>query len=318
MRARRGPKAAVDPRRPLAVLAERERAAGGGARTWLTVFLAGAECPYACVFCDLWRHTLDGPTPPGAVPAQIAAARGWPGVAAPLGGFDGIKLYNASNFFDERAVPAADGPAVLAAVAPFRRVLVECHPRLVGPRAFACAEALTARGATLEVAMGLETIHPVAMRRLGKALTLDRFARAAADLVAAGAAVRAFVLVGAPWVPAAETVEWTVRTAAAAVAAGASHVSLIPVRGGNGTLEALAAAGEWTPPALADLEDALDRCLAEAAPSGSAVVVAADLWDLDRFAHCAACAPQRRARLERINERGVGERRVDCGRCGSP
>jgi len=337
VRARRGPKAAVDPWRPIEVLAERERAAGGGTRIWLTVFLAGAECPYTCVFCDLWRHTLDGPTPPGAVPAQIAAARAWPGLApraspgagAPHGSvvaagdaapaFDGVKLYNASNFFDERAVPAADDPAILAAVEPFGRVLVECHPRLVGPRALAFAGALAARGAVLEVAMGFETVHPRALPRLGKGVTLAHLERATADLLAAGAAVRAFVLVGAPWVPAAETVEWALATARAAVAAGARHVSLIPVRGGNGTLDELARRGEWTPPSLVDLEAALDRCLAELAPPGGAaadIVVTADLWDFERFASCPACTTARRERLEWLNATGVAVPPVFCAACG--
>lgn len=296
------------------MLVERERAAGGGARRWLTVFLAGAECPFTCVFCDLWRHTLDGPTPPGAVPAQIAAALAEVGEAAG-GGFDGVKLYNASNFFDERAVPAADDPAILAAVRPFARVLVECHPRRVGRRALAWAAELAARGAVLEVAMGLETIHPRAMPRLGKSLDLGRFEGAAADLLAAGAAVRAFVLVGAPWVPAEESVEWTVATARAAVAAGATHVSLIPLRGGNGAMEELAARGEWAPPTLGDLEAALDRCLAEVAVAGGEAVVAADLWDVDRFASCQGCATPRRERLARVNASGEPEAPVRCETC---
>jgi uncharacterized Fe-S cluster-containing MiaB family protein len=166
--------------------------------------------------------------------------------------------------------------------------------------------------------MGFETVHPRALPRLGKGVTLAHLERAAADLLAAGAAVRAFVLVGAPWVPAAETVEWTVATARAAGAAGATHVSLIPVRGGNGTLDALARRGEWTPPTLADLEAALDRCLAELAPPRGAadVVVTADLWDFERFASCAACATDRRERLERSNATGVAEPPIGCSRCG--
>ena len=315
MRARRGPKAAVDPWRPVDVLVESERAAGGGARRWLTVFLAGAECPFTCVFCDLWRHTLDGPTPSGALPAQLAAALAEAGNGGGVP-FDGVKLYNASNFFEERAVPEADDPALLAALRPFGRVLVECHPRLVGARALAWAGTLAARGAVLEVAMGLETTHPRAMPRLGKALDLPRFERAAAALLAAGAAVRAFVLVGAPWVPAAETVEWTVATARSALAAGATHVSLIPVRGGNGAMEDLAARGEWAPPALSDLEAALDRCLAVAASSGVGAVVTADLWDVDRFASCEGCATSRRERLGRMNATGESEALVQCAACG--
>ena len=40
--------------------------------------------------------------------------------------------------------------------------------------------------------------------------------------------------------------------------AGASVVSLIPTRLGNGTLEELQRAGEFTPPGLRDLERAME------------------------------------------------------------
>ena len=35
------------------------------------MFLSGAECPFTCSFCDLWRWTIDGPTPPGALSIQL-------------------------------------------------------------------------------------------------------------------------------------------------------------------------------------------------------------------------------------------------------
>ena len=41
---------------------------------------------------------------------------------------------------------------------------------------------------------------------------------------------------------------------------GAAVVSIIPVRGGNGEMERLAALGHFTPPTLVQLEDALDGC----------------------------------------------------------
>ena len=43
------------------------------------VFVANRECPFRCVMCDLWMHTLDGDTPRGAVPAQIRGALSRPG-----------------------------------------------------------------------------------------------------------------------------------------------------------------------------------------------------------------------------------------------
>jgi hypothetical protein len=161
--------------------------------------------------------------------------------------------------------------------------------------------------------MGLETVHPEALPRLGKSMRVSDFDRAAAALREAGCGVRAFVLVGAPWVPAAETAAWAARTAAHAFAAGAGHVSLIPVRGDTPEMQALAAAGAWTPPRLADLEGALDEAVAVAPPGA---VAAADLWDLERFYDCAECAPGRRDRLRRINLGGRPEPAVECAACG--
>ncbi len=313
VRARRPPKLAFDPRRPLGTLVEDERTPGGGLAPALTVFLGGAECPFTCVFCDLWRHTLDQPTAPGALPAQVSAALAElaPSERARLAR---LKLYNASNFFDPRAVPAADLPALAELAAPFERVVVECHPRLVGDACFAWAAALAGE---LEVAMGLETIHPRALPRLGKSMSLADFDRAAQALAARRIAMRAFVLVGAPFVPSVETAEWAVRSARHAFDRGAESVALIPVRGGNGELERLAAAGDFQPPRLADLEAALDGALALDAVRDRRAVASADLWDLDRFADCPACFPARRARLERLNAGGCDESRVECGVCAT-
>jgi hypothetical protein len=163
----------------------------------------------------------------------------------------------------------------------------------------------------LEVAMGLETIHQVAAERLNKRLTLPRFDRAAASLRAEGIDIRAFVLLGVPHVAPEESVEWTVRTVEHAAAQGAAVVSIIPVRGGNGEMERLAATGEFTPPTLSQLEDALDGC---AHIPGAAVT--ADSWDVEKFARCDTCLAARKERLCRINVSGRPEPRIACGACG--
>src|SRR3979409_1805690 len=62
-------------------LLEDERTSRGGGERTVTVFLAGAECPFTCSFCDLWRWTLAGPTPPGALTIQLA--RGLEGLRRP-------------------------------------------------------------------------------------------------------------------------------------------------------------------------------------------------------------------------------------------
>ncbi|MFY9823891.1 MAG: radical SAM protein [Thermoanaerobaculia bacterium] len=301
IRSLRSPKRPVDPQEPLGHVWEEEREPDGRLLPALTVFLAGAECPFTCVFCDLWRETLEGATPHGSLPIQIRKALS---AAGPPRDPSALKLYNASNFFETRAVPPADEEEILGLVAPFSRVTVECHPRLVGDRCLRFAERLAG---SLEVAMGLETIHPQSLVRLNKEMTLADFDRAAATLRDAGIGLRAFVLVAPPFTPPAEAVDWAVRSAQHAFAQGAARVSLIPVRGGNGAMEALRDAGDFTPPGLEQLEEALERCLA--LDQG---IVTADTWDARRFADCPDCADARIARLGRMNRSGRLEPRVVC------
>lgn len=308
IRGLRPPKRPVDPFAAQGWLLEEERRPGGATERALTVFLTGAECPFTCSFCDLWKGTLDGPTPPGALPAQLSAVlRAAGGTAsAPA---ERLKLYNASNFFDRRAVPLADLPALATLAAPFAGVTVESHANTVGPATLDFARRIPGR---LEVAMGLETIHPIAVAHLNKHLDLPRFDRAARFLAEGGLDLRVFVLLGAPYTPPAESVEWAVRTVEYAVERGAGVVAIIPVRGGNGELERLAALGHFVPPRLAELEAALERCL-RFAPA----VVTADLWDLERLPACEVCRDARVARLRAMNATGRADDPIVCPACAS-
>src|SRR5262249_10955585 len=134
------------------------------------------------------------------------------------------------------------------------------------------------------------------MQHLNKRLDLSRFDRAAAFLAEHHIDVRVFVLLGAPYIAAAESIEWTVRTVEYAAARGAGRIVIIPVRGGNGELERLQALGEFVPPTLAQLECALETCVA--IPSA---VVTADVWDIDRLPGCDHCRSQRVARIQAMN-----------------
>jgi radical SAM enzyme (TIGR01210 family) len=272
----------------------------------VTVFLAGAECPFTCSFCDLWRFTLDGPTPAGALPLQLE--RALEAIHPPFP--DRLKLYNASNFFDRRAVPTEDLPRLAKLAEPFAGVTVESHANTIGPMTVEFAELLSGK---LEVAVGLETIHPVAIANLNKRLELDRFDRAADFLAKQGMDLRVFVLLGAPYIAPDEAIEWTVRTVEYAAARRAARIAVIPVRGGNGELERLQqlGGGHFVPPTLTQLESALERCLAV----GRGSVVTADLWDVTRLPACEACRAERVARLARLNLTGIPEPSVRCPLC---
>ena len=300
---RRGPRHAVDPWAPPRVTIDPEPDGRGGVVDVATIFLTGRECPWRCVMCDLWRDTIDTDTPPGAIPHQIelglaawaeppASPRAEP---AEVRGIRHLKLYNAGSFFDDRAVPPGDDPAIARAVAGVSRLTVESHPRLVGDRAWRFRDRLAP---SLEVAMGLETAHPGALARLNKGCTLDDFAAAARALAAHGVGLRVFLLVHPPFVPHAERTPWLLRSIDAAIDAGASTIALIPTRSDTGAMEALTTEGLFAPPSLATLEDAAAQAIRHAA--GRARVLA-DLWDLAAFATCRACLDARRARLLRLN-----------------
>ena len=177
------------------VIVEDERAADGRAAWTATVFLTGRECPWRCVMCDLWRYTTAADTPPGAIPAQVAAAR--EKLLREQRPVTLIKLYNAGSFFDPRAVPEQDYEAVAAEVGGFEQLIVESHPALIGERVDRLLDALGRHRASggpaqLEVAMGLETVHPAALERLHKRMTVNQFVDAANRLIERRVEVRVF------------------------------------------------------------------------------------------------------------------------------
>ncbi|HET7615214.1 MAG TPA: hypothetical protein VFK26_14945 [Gemmatimonadaceae bacterium] len=305
IRALRPPRQQVDPYTALGSTVEQERRPDGTIEQTLTVFLAGAECPFTCSFCDLWRYTIDGPTPPGALAHQLRGVL----ETVEIRKIDRLKLYNASNFFDPRAVPAQDVHEIAGLARGFRYVTVESHASTIGERALSFA---TEIGGHVEVALGLETIHPLASRQLNKKLDLTRFDRAADFLRDNAIDIRVFVLLGAPHVPRSESIDWTVRTVEHAAGSGAAVISVIPVRSGNGELERLQTLGQFFPPSLGDLEEVIARC-AHIAPA----VVTADLWDIERLAAAECCRSLRVERLRRWNLEGRLAPRVECASCAS-
>jgi archaeosine synthase beta-subunit len=347
--ARRGARVPVDSEQPGGVFVEREPDEAGRLARVLTVLLTNRECPWRCLMCDLWRHTTTKSVPVGAIPRQIE--RALDSLAAPLSpspqpspqGREShafraqndsrtqepphqradfpahLKLYNAGSFFDPCAIPPTDYEAIAILAARFDRLIVECHPSLVGRRVLSLRSLLdqaarppASAGHRLEVAMGLETAHPGVLARLNKRMTLAQFGRAAAFLSDHGIGLRAFVLVQPPFMRPEKAIEWAVRSVEKAFDFGASAVSLIPTRAGNGALEALAATGQFTPPPLATLEAAMTSALR----LGRGRVLA-DLWDLERFSDCKACFPRRARRLRAMNLSQEALPPIRCTRCGA-
>ena len=312
---RRSTRPSLDPWRHQGVQVDEEPDGKGGVARAATVFLTGRECPWRCVMCDLWRQTTTDDTPVGAVPHQIAQALASLGAEGPMPEY--VKLYNAGSFFDRRAIPPSDDEAIAALVSRFARVVVESHPALVGDRTWRFHERLSREGAQLEVAMGLETAHPEALARLNKRMNLERFAAAARQLAAHGVRLRVFLLVSPPFIDPRAQERWMGASVATAFECGASVVSLIPTRSGNGAIEAIEAAGDFRKPTLADLERSMDIGLGVAASLGGIDrAVLADTWDLARFSTCDACFDGRRARLVGMNVTQRSQDPSACDECG--
>ncbi len=201
---------------------EAEVSARGEIGRVATIFLKNRRCPWRCVMCDLARFAVDATVPPGEIPRQIDEA------LAALPPARDVKLYNAGSFFDPGAIPPGDYEAIARRVAGFERVIVECHPALVGDACLRFRDLLAGR---LEVAMGLETVHPEVLPKLNKGMTLEQFSGAARLLVARGIDVRAFVLVQPPFMRPEEAVHWACRSLDFAFDCGASVTTLIRTRG---------------------------------------------------------------------------------------
>jgi hypothetical protein len=294
-----------DPEKPHGVFLEDERLASGTIVPSGVILLTNRECPWRCLMCDLWKDMPTETVPAGAIPRQIEQAlRTWEtsGVRPRQ-----IKLYNSGSFFDPAAIPPADYAAIARQVAFAENVIVESHPRLIGERTRHFRDL---RAAPLEVAVGLETAHPDVLERLNKKFDLAEFARAAEFLRQEQIALRVFLLVHPPFLAGPTAREWLVKSAAYAFACGASAISLIPTRAGNGAMERLLESGEFVPPTLAAVEDAVSAALGLAGGR-----VFADLWGLEAFSACPRCLPARRERLERINLSQQDEPRISCPEC---
>ncbi len=299
--AHRGARNALNPWRPYEVLLEKEYIPSGKLEAVLTLFLTNRECPFRCLMCDLWKNTTEKTVPIGALPAQIE----W-GIqqSAPAAH---VKLYNSGNFFDTKAVPPADIPQIANLMRDFETVIVECHPKLIGPSCFAFNEQIHGH---LQVAMGLESIHPSVVERLNKRMTPDDFARACEKLLKHDISIRTFILLNPPFLEDYESLDWAIKTIDFAFACGVECCAIIPTRVGNGAMEVLAARGEYEVPEIRFLQAAVEYGIA--LKKGR---VFADLWDIEKFVNC-NCDPVRIERLKILNNTQVlAENLLYCEEC---
>jgi radical SAM enzyme (TIGR01210 family) len=285
--ANRGRKNAVDPQKPYAWLIEKERTTLGKTEDIATIFLTNRECQYHCLMCDLWKNTTDDPVPVGAIPNQIEWA------LDQLPHTRHLKLYNSGSFFDNRAIPNGDYERIASLLSDFETVIVESHPRLINEKCLLFRDMLKPE---LQVAMGLETVHPEILHKLNKRMTLEDFSNSVSFLTQHGILSRAFILLRTPFLSETEGIFWAERSIDFAFNIGVECCSVIPVRAGNGAMDLLLERGDFARPDIHSLETVLEYGIGLKAGR-----VFADTWDLGLFSNCKKCIDQRTNRLIAMN-----------------
>jgi len=289
----------LNPEIPYHFMQEVEPGENGNLQKINTIFLTGKECSFKCLMCDLWKNTLTYATPPGTILKQIDYA------LARLPKADVIKLYNSSNFFDTKAIPLSDYPGIIERLKPFKKVIVENHPNLCSK---SCVDFNEQINGKLEIAMGLETIHPEVLPKLNKKLTPEDFKKAAGFLERNKIQTRAFVLLNPPFLTdGKENIEWAFKTVKFAFECGVGTCSIISTRAGNGIMDMLEKTGEYVPPTLDALEEVFERSLA--LQQGK---VFTDTWDIGFLSNCAECFEARKRRLEKMNLTQKFQEKIKC------
>ena len=286
---RRGPKNTLDPNRPYGYFVEPEVSRHGRLEDTAVILLTNQECPFRCLMCDLWRNTLDERVPPGAITKQIEFG------LSRLPVVRHVKLYNSGNFFDAQAIPSEDFPDIARQLSDMQTVIVENHPRLCHDACVRFRDLLPDT-CELEIAIGLETVHPDVLVRLNKRMTVDDFERSVRFLEKRRIPTRAFLLLRPPFLSEAEGVDWALRSIEFAFSVGVRCCSVIPTRDGNGIMDQLKQTNQFTPPHLNSLEIVLQTALA-----WNRGRVFADTWDLPQMRCCRICGEARRERIEIMN-----------------
>ena len=283
----RGKKNIVDPRRPYGWLVEKERTASGKIEDIAIIFLTNKECPFHCLMCDLWKNTTDKPVPVGAIPDQIEWA------LAQLPKVKHLKLYNSGSFFDEAAIPEVDYKRIASLLDEFDTVVVESHPKLINDKCIRFRDMLKPK---LEIAMGLEIVHPEILKKLNKQMTLEDFSQATTFLTKNKIRTRAFILLRPPFLSESEGVYWAKRSIDFVFNLGVECCTVIPVRAGNGAMDKLMENGDFSLPNIYSLETVLEYGIGLHAGR-----VFADVWDLGLFSNCKKCLNKRINRLTSMN-----------------
>lgn len=110
-----------------------------------------------------------------------------------------------------------------------------------------------------------------------------------------------------PFLSESEGVYRAKRSIRYAFSVGVKSCTIIPVRPGNGALDALAADNYFEQPDIRSLEEVIEYGI-----ELNKGLVFSDLWDIDKFSSCRKCLKRRKERLHRMNLDQVIFPKVNC------
>ena len=174
----------------------------------LTIVLNTGGCRWAraggCTMCGYVAESVDGGTVAHEdLLSQIEGSLAYEREHAkePAGQ---VKIYTSGSFLDEREIPAETRAAIAEEFADRDRIVVESLPDFVDTERF---RAFTDRGLEIDVAVGLETATDrIRHDCVNKYFQFADFERAAAKARAAGAGVKAYLLLKPPFLSEAEAI----------------------------------------------------------------------------------------------------------------
>ena len=204
-----------------------------------------------------------------------------------------MKLYNSGSFFDKKAIPVNDYKKIALLVENFKTITVESHPGFINKNTLLFRDLIKPK---LQVAIGLETVHPEVLQKLNKKMKLADFERSVRFLSSNGISSRAFILLRPPFLSEPEGIYWANRSLDFAFKVGVECCIIIPTRAGNGALDLLYTKNYFSPPDIQSLEKVIEYGI-----QLNAGRVFSDLWDIGLFSSCDKCIDQRRRRLVEIN-----------------
>jgi len=170
-----------------------------------------------------------------------------------------IKIYTSGSFLDEREVGAETRKAVAETFADRDRIVVESLPDFVDREKLAD---FTDRGLSTDVAVGLETATDrVRQDCVNKYFEFADFEAACAEAAAAGAGVKAYLLMKPPFLSESEAVEDMVSSVRRCAGVEGCHtVSMNPCNVQRYTMvDDLFFRGGYRPPWLWSVADVLER-----------------------------------------------------------